>query len=232
MPLIRPYQLNSIEGFENLNTIYNSPDVIPIPPTPSPQSSSNSMVPPLAGLTYNMPTVPPVTLAPTMSPMEATIKEFTSAGASSSLSEYKTRSSVFGAASVTPPAPTPQMPIYKSVIPTMPSIQSMPTPTPPSKYIQITPPPPSPSQSESPRYIQITPAPPSNPIIESFYGSKLEDLRNDRLLLKCLLFALLFYFLANGKVLKFMSNKLPNFDPLVINMIIFVVILLILNSLL
>jgi hypothetical protein len=230
MSIIKPYTLQKIESFENPDMIYDTPDLVSMPRPPTSNMSAN-ISSPLSNYTYNAPTVSPITLAPTLSPMEAAIKDINMSGSSAALLSYKTKPSIFSA----PSSMMPSMP-PSSMMPSMPPSSMMPS-MPPSSMMPSMPPssmmssmPPSSMMPSMPPSSMMPSMPPQKPIIESFYGSKLEDLKNDRILLKCVLYALLFYFLANEKVLKYVGSKLPKFDPLVINMIIFIVILLILNS--
>lgn len=208
---IKPYQLSRIEHFQNSDEVFDTPDTISIPNSPNKLASSSST--PLGNIIYNAPTISPITMAPTLSPMDAAFKSFAS---ESGLANYKSKPSIFSETIPTPPllGIPPQIPIMSN--PASITMSPMQTTEPNPTFM-----------SSKPVFMQT---PTNTPIIESFYGSKLELLKHDYVILKCVLYALAFYILTYPKILKMTHRYLPNFDPLVMNMILFVIILIILNS--
>jgi hypothetical protein len=68
-------------------------------------------------------------------------------------------------------------------------------------------------------------------IIESFNGSIITEMKNERLILKCILYGLLFYVLAHPKTLRY-TSKIEHFkslDALVLHTILFVALVYLIN---
>ena len=61
-------------------------------------------------------------------------------------------------------------------------------------------------------------------VIEGFNGSVLNDIINERLLLKSILFGLLFYLLANPKSFEYTKSLTSNLDKLLVHTILFTLI--------
>jgi hypothetical protein len=204
--LLQPFKTNIIEQFANPNDIFESPDIMPMPTSTQDMTNTSNIIPPLSNYNYNNPTMMPITLAPTSSPMDAMFKEMQSAS-SKAFNNYKNPVPFFGQTGEMPSA-SPSASPFESPIPTAMSSQELLNP-------------PITEQTVIPKFST------NEPMIESFYGSKIENLKNEKLLLKSVFYGLLFYILANGKLLAFTSKYLPKFDPLVIHTIVFVLIIII-----
>ena len=76
-----------------------------------------------------------------------------------------------------------------------------------------------------------SPSPVESEIIESFNGSIIHEMKNERLILKCILYGLLFYILANPRTFRYTSKIqiLKNLDSLVLHTILFIIIVYIIN---
>jgi hypothetical protein len=66
-------------------------------------------------------------------------------------------------------------------------------------------------------------------VIETFFGSKIVAVHNDKLILRTLLYTLLFFILAHPKVLNYTARFIPNYDRLVIHMLVFLIIIISIN---
>jgi hypothetical protein len=221
---IKPYQVSRIERFQNSDDVFNTPDSVSIPNMPTTLSSSSTS--PLNNIIYNIPTLAPIIMAPTLSPMDAALKSFVT---ESGLSNYSLKPSIFSETLPTPPISITSTPTSTSTpMPVSEALALMAEKSQSSLMQTVNP------KSQEPTYITSDPlfmkTPTNTPIIESFYGSKLESLKHDYVLLKCVLYALAFYVLAHPKVLKMTNRYLPNFDPLVMNMLLFIIVLIVLHT--